>query len=56
MPPMGEYSPSIAPADAMVIDFGEKIELWRCGNHFLKLELKRHETDPLLSSSKQQAS
>jgi len=24
MPPSGEYSPRIAPADAMVIDFGEK--------------------------------
>jgi hypothetical protein len=33
----------------------KKIELWRCGNHFPKLVLKRNETDPLLSSSKQQA-
>jgi hypothetical protein len=39
----------------MAIDYGVKIELWRCGNHFLNLALKRHETDPLLSSSKQQA-
>jgi len=31
-----------------------KNELWRCGNHFPKL-FKRHETNPLLSSSKQQA-
>jgi len=28
--PSGEYSPRITPADTMVIDFGEKIELWRC--------------------------
>jgi hypothetical protein len=32
-----------------------KFELWRCGNRFLKLALKWHETNPLLSSSKQQA-
>ena len=32
-----------------------KIELWRCGNWFSKLALKIHETDPLLSSLKQQA-
>ena len=31
----------------------EKIELWHCGKHFPKLAFKRHETDPLLSSSKQ---
>jgi len=30
----------------------KKIELWLCGNHFPKLALKRHETDPLLTSSK----
>ena len=29
-PPSGKYSPRIAPADAMVIDFGVKIELWGC--------------------------
>jgi hypothetical protein len=29
-PPLGKYSPPIAPADAMVINFGVKIELWRC--------------------------
>ncbi len=33
----------------------QKIELWRCENAVLKLALKRHKTDPLLSSSKQQA-
>jgi hypothetical protein len=27
---LGKYSPPIAPADAMVINFGVKIELWRC--------------------------
>jgi hypothetical protein len=52
---LGDYSPRITQADAMVIDFGVKIELWDCGNCFLKLALKRKETDPLLSSSKQQA-
>jgi len=55
MPPLGEYLPRIAPADAMVINFGVKIELWRCGKHFPKLAFKTHETDPLLSSSEQQA-
>jgi hypothetical protein len=33
---LGEYSPRIAPADAMVINFGVKIDLWRCRNHFPK--------------------
>ena len=33
----------------------QKIELWRCETAVLKLAFKRHETDPLLSSSKQQA-
>jgi hypothetical protein len=33
----------------------QKIELWRCETAVLKLALKRHEKDPLLSSSKQQA-
>jgi hypothetical protein len=27
MPPLVEYSPRIAPADAMVIDFGSKIRV-----------------------------
>jgi hypothetical protein len=30
MPPLGEYLSRIVLADAMVIDFGVKIELWRC--------------------------
>ena len=30
MPPLGKYSPLIAPADALVINFGVKIELWHC--------------------------
>jgi hypothetical protein len=33
MPPLGEYSPYIAPADAMVIDFGSTnwvVVLWNC--------------------------
>jgi hypothetical protein len=32
MPPSGEFSPRIAPADAMVIDFGVKnrvVALWK---------------------------
>jgi hypothetical protein len=36
-------------------DFGSKIELWRFETAVLKLAFKRHEKDPLLSSSKQQA-
>ena len=43
-PSSGEYSPCIAMADAMVIDFGEKnwvVALW---NRFLKLVFKRHKT------------
>ncbi len=55
MLPLGEYSPRIAPADAMVIDSGSKIELWRCETAVLKLAFERHETDPLLSISKKQA-
>jgi hypothetical protein len=30
MPPSSEYLSRIVPADAMVIDFGVKIEMWRC--------------------------
>jgi len=30
MPPSGKYLSHIALADAIVIDFGEKIELWHC--------------------------
>ena len=33
----------------------QKIELWRCETAVLKLAFKRHEKDPLLSSSKRQA-
>jgi hypothetical protein len=29
--------------------------LWRCETAVLKLAFKRHKTDPLLSTSKQQA-
>ena len=29
----------------------ENIDLWRCGNRFPKLALKRHKTDPLIGSS-----
>jgi len=50
-----QYLPRIAPADAMVIDVGAKNEVVALRNCFLKLAFKRHETDPLLSSSKQLA-
>jgi hypothetical protein len=33
----------------------KKIELWRCETAVLKLAFKKHETNPLLSSSKRQA-
>jgi hypothetical protein len=33
----------------------QTIELWRCETAVLKLAFKRHKTNPLLSSSKQQA-
>ena len=33
----------------------QNIELWRCETVVLKLAFKRHKTEPLLSSSKQQA-
>ena len=57
MPPLGKYLPRIAPADTMVIDFGVKNWVVALQNRFLKLLLafKRHKTDPLCSSSKQQA-
>jgi hypothetical protein len=55
MLPLGKYVPCIAPVDAMVINFGFKIKLWRCGIAFQKLAFKRHETAFLLSTSKQQA-
>jgi hypothetical protein len=55
MPPLGKYSPHIAPADAMVIDFWPENRVVALRNRFLKLAFKRHETNPLLSSSKQQA-
>jgi hypothetical protein len=55
-PPSGEYLPRIAPADTMVlIDFGIQNKVVALRNRFSKLELNRHETNPLLSSSKRQA-
>jgi hypothetical protein len=50
MPRSDEYSSRIVPADAMVIDFGvnnQVVVLWKS---LFKAALKRHETDPLLSS------
>jgi hypothetical protein len=55
MPPLGKYLPRIAPADIMVINFGSKNQLWQRETAVLKLAFKRHETNPLISSSKQQA-
>ena len=49
-PWLGQYSPRIVPEDAMVIDFGVKNQVVALWNRILKLALKRHETDPLLSS------
>jgi hypothetical protein len=42
------------PMSAMVINFGVKNELWHCEIAVSKLAFKRQETNPLLSSSKQQ--
>jgi hypothetical protein len=52
---VGKYFPRIALVNVMVIDLSQKIELWRFETAVLKLVFKRHETDPPLSSSKQQA-
>jgi hypothetical protein len=41
--------------EAMVIDFGLKIELWLCKITFQKQEFKKHNMDTLLSSLKGQA-
>jgi hypothetical protein len=40
MPPLGKYLPHIAPADAMVIDFGKKNEMWCCEIAVPKLAFK----------------
>jgi hypothetical protein len=40
MPPSGKYSPHIAPVDAMVINFGLKIDLWHCAIAFQSWHLK----------------
>jgi hypothetical protein len=52
---LGKYLPRIAPADATGINFGVKIKLWCCEFAVPKLAFKRLKTNPLLSSSKQQA-
>ena len=39
-PPSGKYSSRITPVDAMVIDFGVKIELWCCEIAVPKLAFK----------------
>ena len=53
--PLGKNLPRVASADAMVIDFGSKIELRHCEATVSKLVFKSHKTDPLLSTSKQKA-
>jgi hypothetical protein len=42
MPPLVEYSPCIAPADAMVIDFGSKNQVvYGCGETLAKQPMSR---------------
>jgi hypothetical protein len=42
MPPLVEYSPRIAPADAMVIDFGSKNQVvYGCGETLAKQPMSR---------------
>jgi hypothetical protein len=53
---IGQVFPRITLVDAVVIDFGDKHPVVALWNRFPKLAFKRHETDPLFSSSKQQAS
>ena len=56
MPRLGKYLPHIARVDTMVINFGSKIELWRCEIAFQSyLAFKRHTKGRLLSSLKRQA-
>jgi hypothetical protein len=54
-PPLGKYLLRIAPADAMALILAQKIKLWQNETTILKLALKKNETNPLLSSSNQQA-
>ena len=53
--PSGKYLPRIAPADAMVVNFGVKNQVVALWNRFLKQAFKRHEANTVLSSSKRQA-
>jgi hypothetical protein len=53
--PLGKYLPCIAPADAMVIDFGVKNQVAVLWKSLSEASIQRHETYPLLSLSKQQA-
>jgi hypothetical protein len=52
---LGKYLTRIAPANAVAINFGVKVELWRCEIAVLKLAFKRQKMGLLLSSPKQQA-
>jgi hypothetical protein len=54
-PPLGKYLPRIAPADAMVIDLWPKKSICGVVKSLFKLAFKKHEMDPLLSSSNRQA-
>jgi hypothetical protein len=55
VPSLGKFSPRIAAKDTMVINFGIKMQVMGLQNHFSKLAFNRHQTNPLLSLSKQQA-
>jgi hypothetical protein len=44
MPPLGKHLPCITLANAMVIDFGSKIELWHCETTVLKLAFRTKQT------------
>jgi hypothetical protein len=52
--PLGKYLHHIVLADAMISNFGLKKQVVALLNRFPKLAFKRHKTNSLLSSSKQQ--
>jgi hypothetical protein len=55
MPPPGKFFHHIAPATTRVNDFGTEKEVVAMKTALPKLVPKRHNTDPLLCSLKQQA-
>ena len=46
MPPLGEYLPRIAPVDAMVINFGVKIELRQLWNRCFEASIWKAPNGP----------